>query len=456
VRPLCFPETLTAFCRRAMSAASVPRIAFTTLGCKVNQSETDLLARQFVAAGYRCVEFSEDADVYVVNTCTVTHTADKKSRQMVSQARRANREALVVATGCYASIVGNQLADDRTLVIRNRDKDRVVALVDGRLRRVTPDSPSFSEIEKYIEVSGGQERTRAMVKAQDGCDSHCAYCIIPRARGRSRSVPAREIVRRVQALVDEGHGEIVITGVDLGSYGEDSPTLPDLGGLLEVILDETHVQRVRISSIEPGDFDPSWLRLWNDQRMCRHLHVPLQAGSDAVLRRMERRYSPEEYAHMVDTCRSMAPGITITTDVMVGFPGESDLEFEDGYRFILSIGFDGMHVFRYSQRAGTRAAHLEGQVREQEKARRSALLRAEGVAGVQRLVARHSGAVMDVAWESERDGIWRGLTDTNVRVYGSPEDGRSGQLSTVRLGAPFRDGVWSEPQSVEIALIPVS
>lgn len=431
------------------------RVAFTTLGCKVNQSETDLLARQFVAAGYVCVPFDEPADVYVVNTCTVTHVADKKSRQLLGQAERSNSGALVVATGCYASIVGEELSEGRRLVVRNRDKDRLLALVEGRLRASAPELPSFTDIEKYLDVPGGQERTRAMVKAQDGCDSHCTYCIIPRARGRSRSLPPEDVVHRVQSLVREGHAEVVITGVDLGSYGEDDPGLPDLGGLIRRVLDETEMQRVRISSLEPGDFHPAWLSLWEDPRVCRHLHAPLQSGSSGVLARMERKYSPEQFAEMVDACRSAIPDVTITTDVMVGFPGETDEEFDEGYHFIRRIGFDGMHVFKYSQRSGTRAARMPDQVPEDVKNERSRALREEAAAGVERLLARHMGGTASVVWESHRDGIWRGLTDTNVRVYGTPERATSGCLSRVRLDSSFRDGLWAEVPGIDLPLTPV-
>lgn len=432
------------------------RVAFTTLGCKVNQSETDLLARQFAGAGFTCVPFDSVADVYVVNTCTVTHVADKKSRQMLGQARRANPSALVVATGCYASIVGDALADGQTMVVRNRDKDRLLTLVEGTLRRQAPDLPNFVDQEKYLDRPDFQERTRAQVKAQDGCDSHCTYCIIPRARGRSRSVHPDEVTRRVNSLVREGHAEVVITGVDLGSYGEEDQSLPDLGGLLSRILAETDVQRVRVSSLEPGDFDETWLDLWKDPRMCRHLHVPLQAGSAGVLRRMERKYSPRQFADMVAACRKAVPGITITTDVMVGFPGETDAEFEESYQFIRDLQFDGIHVFKYSKRSGTRAARLPGQVSEEVKNERSWLLREEAQAGTQRLLARHAGSPAGVVWESERDGVWRGLTDTNVRVYGTPEGGKSGHLSRVRLGEQFRDGLWVEPLYAEIPLVSVS
>lgn len=438
-----------------MVVASGLRVAFTTLGCKVNQSESDTFARQFAAAGHQCVSFDELADVYIVNTCTVTHVADKKSRQMLNQARRLNPEALVVATGCYASIVGDALATDGTLVVRNRDKERLVRLVEGRLRGTAPDAPYFSDLEKYVEVSGGQERSRATVKAQDGCDSHCTYCIIPRARGRSRSISVHEVVRRVQALAAEGHPEVVITGVDLGSYGEDAAELPDLGGLLRHVLDETDVARVRVSSLEPGDFDPAWLWLWRNPRLCRHLHVPLQAGSAAVLKRMERRYTPDQFAEMVARCRADIPEVTITTDVMVGFPGESQAEFEEGYNFIKEIGFDGMHVFKYSVRSGTRAAHLPDMVSNELKAERSHVLRSEAVAGLTRLRDRHLDTEASVAWESSLDDVARGLTDTNVRVYGPAGRARFDLLARVRLSAPYQDGLWSVPAHTEIPLISV-
>jgi len=436
------------------------RVAFATLGCKVNQSETDLMARQFVAAGHVCVPFDNAADVYVINTCTVTHVADRKSRQSLAQARRANPRALVVATGCYASIVGNLLPGEDTLVVRNRDKDRLLTLVEGRLGNEPASLPHFADADKYLDMSGGQERTRAMVKVQDGCDSHCAYCIIPRARGRSRSLPPTEVVRRVNALVREGHPEVVVTGVDLGSYGEGDDLLPDLGGLLETILRQTAVKRLRVSSLEPGDFKAEWLDLWHSPRLCRHLHVPLQSGSAGVLQRMERRYTPAQFARMIAACRQAISGLTITTDIMVGFPGETEQEFDEGFHFIQSVDFDGMHVFKYSRRSGTRAARMPDQVPEEVKSERSRLLRQEASKGVFRLLSRHAGQTASVAWESEQDGVWRGLTDTGVRVYGT-SGARGGALATVKLCSPFRDGLWAEesvssrhPAEIEIPLIP--
>jgi threonylcarbamoyladenosine tRNA methylthiotransferase MtaB len=264
------------------------------------------------------------------------------------------------------------------------------------------------------------------------------------------------VIQRIRALQQEGHAEVVITGVDLGSYGEDEESYPDLGGLLTRVLEETDVPRVRVSSLEPGDFDEDWLDLWRSPRLCRHLHVPLQAGSAPVLQRMERKYSPEQFARMVALCREAIPDVTITTDVMVGFPGETDEEFDEGYHFIREIAFDGLHVFKYSRRSGTRAARLPDQVPEEVKSERSRLLRGEAVAGVNRLLARHAGQPASVAWEGQRDGIWRGLTDTNVRVYGPPDCVRPGRLSQVRLGSPFQDGLWAEPLQADIPLLPVS
>jgi threonylcarbamoyladenosine tRNA methylthiotransferase MtaB len=368
--------------------------------------------------------------------------------------RRSNPDALIVATGCYASIVGDTLADERTLVVRNRDKDRLLQLVEARLERTSTQLPYFSDPDKYLDAVGGQERTRAMVKAQDGCDSHCTYCIIPRARGRSRSLSPEEVVRRTRALAREGHAEVVITGVDLGSYGEDEESYPDLGGLIERVLRDTDISRVRVSSLEPGDFDTSWLSLWQDRRMCRHLHIPLQAGSRSVLERMERRYSPEQFSEMVRACREEIPGVTITTDVMVGFPGETDTEFDEGYHFIRTIAFDGMHVFKYSKRSGTRASRLADQVPEDVKNCRSGVLRDEAAAGVARLITRHAGTRASVVWEGVRGNVCRGLTDTNVRAYGPPT-AREGSLTPVRLGSPFCDGLWTEPALVEIPLIQV-
>jgi threonylcarbamoyladenosine tRNA methylthiotransferase MtaB len=423
------------------------RIAFYTLGCKVNQAETQAFARRFQESGFETVPFESRADVYVINTCTVTHVGDSKSRQILRQAKRSNPAALVIATGCYASVSPNDAASEGALVVRNREKSNLIAIVEQAFESsgtAIAGSPGVQKavIQGLISPSPVQ-RVRAMVKAQDGCDSMCSYCIIPRARGRSRSVEPDNIVREVQNLVAEGHAEIVITGVDLGSYGEDKPEYPDLGGLVDLVLKSTNAQRIRVSSVEPGDFNPEWMKLWEDSRLCRHLHVPLQAGSDSVLRRMRRKYDKAGFLEMLVTCRSHVPGVTITTDIMAGFPGETEAEFEEGIEFVKGCAFDGMHVFPYSRRSGTAAAHMPGHVPEHVKKERSARLREVAESGRTALLRRSLGSDARVVWESQRDGVWRGISDTNIRLYTSDGHIQPSLVETRKLFALYRDGCWA-------------
>ncbi|HZT95209.1 MAG TPA: tRNA (N(6)-L-threonylcarbamoyladenosine(37)-C(2))-methylthiotransferase MtaB [Chloroflexota bacterium] len=425
-----------------MTPASV-RVAFYTLGCKVNQAETDQLASQFAAVGYTCVPFEATADVYVVNTCTVTHVGDAKSRQILRQAQRRDSNALVVATGCYASIAGDSLPVNDVLVVRNREKHDLVEIVSEKLGVFV--QPNILDQDKYVAqgllaVSPIHVHSRPMVKVQDGCDSACSYCIIPRARGRSRSVPPEGVVRQVEDHSKRGHPEVVITGVDLGSYGDNEPQHGDLGSLLGRLLAETSIPRVRVSSVEPGDFDPSWLTLWENPRLCRHFHVPLQAGSDGVLKRMRRKYDTAQFAEMLSNIRRHVPGVAVTTDVIVGFPGETEEEFAEGLAFIRHCRFDGMHVFSYSRRTGTAAARLEGQVPELIKKERSLQLRRIADAGRHRHVERFLGSVQEVAWEEQREDGWRGITDNNIRVFSQDLDIQSRSLEHRLLHHCHRDG----------------
>lgn len=420
-------------------------IAFYTLGCKVNQAETDTMADEFRRSGLTCVPFDTQADVYVVNTCTVTHVGDAKSRQLLRQAQRSNPKALVIATGCYASIVRDQMPVDNVLVLRNRDKDRLVPLVMQRLNLATNHPVTDKQAWQGLASPTPTARTRAMVKAQDGCDSACTYCIIPRARGRSRSTAPEKIIERVRSLSSSGYKEVVVTGVDLGSYGDDTPSYPDLGGLLRMILDLTPIHRIRVSSVEPGDFKLEWLDLWRDSRLCRHLHVPLQAGSDSVLARMRRKYTTREFMDMLNTCRSAIPELAVTTDIITGFPGETEAEFENGMSFISQCGFDGMHVFPYSLRSGTAAAHLPDHVPEPTKKARGAILREFAAAGKEQHIVRSIGTTVEIIWEDERDGIWRGLSDTNVRAFAADACLASNRVDVRLLTVPYRDGCWAEP-----------
>lgn len=422
-----------------------PKVAFHSLGCKVNQSEIDALRDEFTASGFECVPFENFADIYVVNTCSVTHVGDAKSRQTIRHAARTNPKALVVATGCYATIAHELLAGEGVFVVRNRDKDQLLGIVKEHLLAglggdEAMENPAWLG-SAQVAPSG---RARATVKVQDGCDGICSYCIIPRARGRSVSLEPTQVLRRVRALTSRGHPEVVITGIDLGSYGGRRADLPDLAGLLSLVLDQTDVHRVRISSVEPGDFDLTWLSLWPNPRLCRHLHVPLQAGSDSVLTRMRRKYDTNRFWEMLCACRDAIPGLAVTTDIITGFPGETDEEFAEGFYFIERCRFDGMHVFPYSLRSGTSAIRLEGHVSEQVKGKRAAILREIAARAKVDHASRNIGLTQEVVWESERQGVWRGLTDNNVRVFGDGDGCKANAVQERTLTGIFGDGCWGE------------
>ena len=386
-------------------------VAFYTLGCKVNQAETDAFRDDFMSAGYSCIPFDSKADVYIVNTCTVTHVGDAKSRQILRQARRLNPDALVVATGCYASIMHDRLPVDNVVVVRNRDKDRLLSVVNQHL---ADDSTGMLTLDKPV-IQGlvatpPNRRGRPMVKVQDGCDNACAYCIIPRARGRSRSTEPGAVLQRVNRLAAEGHTEVVLTGVDIGSYGEDLPQPTNLGALIETVLGESSVHRLRISSVEPGDFNPRWLALWKDTRLCRHFHVPLQAGNNAVLTRMRRKYDRARYLDMITAIRAQVPGVAITTDIITGFPGETEEEFNDGLGFIDQCQFDGLHVFPYS--GGPAPPPRRCRITSQNQPRRSARQSCAGwlMTRPRVMCCETSGRTVEVVWESCHDGVWRGVS----------------------------------------------
>ncbi len=419
-----------------------PTVAFTTLGCKVNYSETEGLMGRFRASGFQIVSDDAPADVYVVNTCTVTSIADRKSRQAVRQAQRANPLGLVVATGCYVSVARRELADlfpGNVLLVHNKLKDGLVdtvlqeLLARGSCTHLATSNAAMADddgapsetagplLPAALALDGG--RTRAVLKVQDGCNAGCAFCIIPRARGGPRSVPIDEAVAAACTLEAQGYREIVLAGILLGSYGQDLPGGPDLGTLLTRILAETRSLRIRISSIEPQDVVPDWFQLWNDPRMCRHLHLPLQSGSATILRSMRRKYTPEEYEDLVVQARRRIPDLALTADVMVGFPGEDTALFEESRAFIQKLQFAGLHVFKYSARRGTPARTYEGQVDEQDKNERSIILRQIAADGERAFHQAHVGAVGQVLWESQQDGVWHGLTDNylQARMVADPD-----------------------------------
>lgn len=411
------------------------RIYVGSLGCKLNQSEMDALAGRFAAGGHQVVATPAEADFCVLNTCAVTHVAAQKSRQALRRLHRDSPQARLIATGCYAQLAPEDLCElpGVEIVVGNRDKGRLEGLLGDSTTGTKAVGPASNV---------PRTRTRALIKIQDGCDNACTYCIIRVARGPQRSRPPGEILADVRARLASGHQEIVLTGVHIGAYGRDrqrEPDRHDLWGLVSQILDETDVPRLRLSSIEPWDLSEQAFRLWDDPRLCRHLHLPLQSGCNATLRRMARRYTTAEFGAWVAAARAAIPDLAVTTDLIVGFPGETDDEFAASLAFVQGVNFSRVHVFPYSLRTGTPAARMPGQVPAQVKAQRARALRAVATTSQRAFSQSFVGRAMGVLWESQRESgddiVWSGLTDNYLRVYTRSSVNLANTLVPTRLVA---------------------
>lgn len=351
----------------------MPTVAFQTLGCKVNHYETEAIWQIFKQGGYEQVPYEGDADVYVINTCTVTNTGDKKSRQVIRRAVRRNPEGIVVVTGCYAQTSPAEVANipGVDIVLGTQGREQLLELIDTYRRDREPINAvkNIMKTRKFeeLEVPDFTDRTRASLKIQEGCNNFCTFCIIPWARGLMRSRDPQNVLEQARKLVAAGYKEIVLTGIHTGGYGEDLEDY-NLAKLLWDLDKVEGLQRVRISSIEASQITDEVIEvLRTSDKMCRHLHIPLQAGNDQVLKRMRRKYTVDEYWRKIQQIREAMPGVAITTDVIVGFPGETKALFESGFEFIQEIQFAEMHVFPYSKRTGTPAAKFEDQVPEEIK-----------------------------------------------------------------------------------------
>lgn len=363
--------------------------AFLTLGCKVNSYETEAIRGMFEASGYRVVDFKDVADIYVVNTCTVTNIADRKSRQMLHQARKRNPNAVIVAVGCYVQSAKDDLLKDGSadLVVGNNKKTEIVKLVEDYLAENTSSVNMIIDIgaEREFEelsVLSTVDKTRAFIKIQDGCNRFCSYCIIPYVRGRVRSRNEDDIISEAGRLAESGYKEIVLTGIHISSYGtdrldnaEDVYRIMPLASLIKAIGRIPGIERIRLGSLEPRIITEDFVKMIKETpKLCPHFHLSLQSGSASVLKRMNRRYTPEEYEDRVRLLRRYYDDPAITTDVIVGFPGETEEEFGETLDFVQRIGFSAIHVFKYSKRAGTKAAEMKDQLSEDVKHRRSNML----------------------------------------------------------------------------------
>ncbi len=385
-------------------------VFLTSLGCRLNEAELSRWARDFRRAGHAVVGAASDAEVVVVNTCAVTGEAARKSRKLVGGLHRQNPDARLVLTGCFAELepARAQALAGVDLVVGNGDKDGLVAQVVEHVGApVMPMLATEPDSVHAVRDSGG--RTRAFIKVQDGCRNRCSFCIVTIARGDERSRPIAEVVAEIQALGAAGVREVVLTGVHLGGYGRDLGT--DLHRLVAAVLEQTDIPRVRVSSLEPWDLPADFWSLWSDSRLMPHLHLPLQSGSDSVLRRMARRTSAADYRALVAAARAAIPDLTLTTDLIVGFPGESEREWAETVAYVREIGFGHMHIFAYSARAGTRAASLADQLPGPVKRARSREMHDLAAAMKRAHLERHRGQTRTVLWEGAGEPVVSGDAD---------------------------------------------
>lgn len=419
-------------------------VAFHTLGCKVNFYETEGIWQLFKNEGYEQVDFETTADVYVINTCTVTNTGDKKSRQIIRRAIRRNPDAIVAVTGCYAQTAPAEIAqiDGVDIVIGTQDRDKIIPLVRQYQRERQPINAvrnimKTREFEE-LDVPEFSDHTRGFLKIQEGCNNFCTFCIIPWSRGLLRSRSPESVLKQARQLVDAGYNEIVLTGIHTGGYGDDLDDY-SLAKLLWDLDKVDGLNRIRISSIEASQIDDEVLEvLQSSSKMCRHLHIPLQAGDDTVLSRMRRKYTTAEFGKKIELIHKVMPQVGITTDVIVGFPGETDEMFRNGYRFMEQMQFSEMHVFPYSKRTGTPAARMEDQIDEEVKNQRVHelidLSEHMQLAYAQRFV----GDVLEVIPERMqkemlRKGLLMGHADNYLQIVFKGSEDLQGKLVRVKV-----------------------
>jgi threonylcarbamoyladenosine tRNA methylthiotransferase MtaB len=426
------------------------RVAFHTLGCKVNQEETASLMEMFRKRGFQLVDFKSPADVYIINTCTVTHTADQKSRQMIRRAISRQPDALVAVVGCYSQVSPDDVLaiPGVDLVVGTRGRAKLVDLVEDILEKkragefvkeVNAVDSLESDLEfEQLPLPDNPQRTRAFLKIEDGCDQYCAYCIIPDARGPVRSLSPELVKEQLGELICAGYREVVLTGVHTSAYGKDLPVGINLAALLRDLVKMPGDFRIRLSSVEPVDVSEELLEVMaSSPRICRHLHLPLQSGDDEILEMMQRPYTTADYSELFQKAIKMIPDLAVTTDVMVGFPGETDRHFENTYDFIASLPFRDLHVFKYSPRPGTPAAEMSGQVKPRNKDERSRRLRELADTKARAFAEGALGETLDVLVErsyKKRPGYWQGITDNYLRViFPSQEKELRGELLPVRM-----------------------
>ena len=400
------------------------KVAFITLGCKVNQYETNAMTQEFLRKGYEVVEHTEFANIYVINTCTVTNMSDRKSRQMLRRVKELNEDAIIVACGCYAQVAKSELEkiEEVDLILGNNEKKNIVEFVE-EFERTNKKELKIEDVmyqKEFVEFGDVvyTEKTRAVIKVQDGCDRFCSYCIIPYARGRVRSRKPEKIVSEIRKIAEVGIKEVVITGIHIASYGKDFKKDYRLIDLLEEINKIDGIERIRLGSLEPLLITKEFVsRLVKLEKICHHFHLSLQSGCDETLKRMNRRYTTEEFRNIVSLLRENYKDVNLTTDIIVGFPQETEEEFNKTYEFLKEIKFYKMHVFKYSQRKGTKAAVMKGQIDGNKKEERSQKLIELSNKNEKEYNENYVGKEVEVLWEEEKDGFYRGHTKNYILAF---------------------------------------
>lgn len=417
------------------------KVAFYTLGCKVNQYETEAMLELFEKEGYEKAETEDYADVYVINTCTVTHMSDRKSRQYIRRMKKKNPDAIIAVVGCYSQVSPEEILsiDEVNLVMGTNDRKKIVEEVkkiDASRKVSTVDDIMKVKAFEEIEINKTNGKTRAFMKIQDGCDRYCSYCIIPYARGRVRSRDLESIVKEVENLASNGYKEVVLTGIHVASYGKDIKDSDiKLLDVIKQINDIDGIERIRLSSVEPILFTDEFVEAVSTMdKVCPHYHLSLQSGCDETLKRMRRRYTTEEYKAIVDRLRAAVPNVSITTDVIVGFPGETNEEFDKTYEFLKDIELTHMHVFKYSPRKGTPAATMENQVDPSTKHDRSEKLLQLNEENFNKFGQKMLDKEFNVLFEQKvGDNKYEGLTENYVKVIVESDNDISEQILKVKI-----------------------
>ncbi len=422
------------------------KIFLNSIGCRLNQSEIESIAWQLMANGHEIVDDPALADKVIINTCAVTRQAAKDARKMTRRIHRENTDAEIVLTGCYATVAPREAAEltGGGLIVTNQDKDQIVAMIDPKAQINLPVHDREPILREFLASSKGN--TRAFVKVQDGCDNRCTFCVTTIARGSGQSRRIGDVIKEIQSLAAAGYKEVVLTGVHLGSFGRDIDRNTTLADLTAAILRHTDIARLRLSSLEPWDIPEGFFELWKNPRLLPHLHIPLQSGSDHILRRMARRTTRDSFSDLVAQARANIQDLSISTDLIVGFPGESEAEFQESLDYVSEIGFSRLHVFPYSRRPGTAAAKMQGQVLPQDKKDRSRRLIDLGRQLSLSYHQHYENRTAAVLWETTtgtdiHEKHWLGYTTNYIRVKVQDSLDLFNQITSTRLTGPRPDGM---------------